>query len=150
MSKTWSKISALFGDKDISVFFDYRGMIASDGEPAVFLPEVAEKAGMFQKKLTSNINRLVTLCNSEYMKQQLNHVSAISNNSDRSLNLFGNNKEMIGKAYELLGIIDNELIKATTSVAQPARFLGRTIRPADEGTGGRTRHLSRLQNQLEA
>ncbi|NQX59993.1 helix-turn-helix domain-containing protein [Paenibacillus qinlingensis] len=111
MSKTWFKLIALFGDEDVSVFFDYRGMKASDGDPAVFLPEVAEKAGLFQKKLTSNINRMVTLCNSEYMMQQLNHVSAMSNILDKSLNIFGHNNQMIENAYDLLGINDNKLIK---------------------------------------
>jgi hypothetical protein len=86
-------------------------MKASDCEPAVFSQDIVEKAVRFQNKLTENIKQVVVLCNSEYMVHQMNYVSSASNHPDRSIHLYGNDKDMVGNAYRLLGIRDNGLIR---------------------------------------
>ena len=111
MIRTWRTISAQLGDRELRLFYDYRAMKASDCEPAVFSQDIVEKAVRFQNKLTENIKQVVVLCNSEYMVHQMNYVSSASNHPDRSIHLYGNDKDMVGNAYRLLGIRDNGLIR---------------------------------------
>lgn len=82
-----------------------------DGEIAVYSPEVAERAVIFQQELLKYSKRVVALCNSEFMVQNLNHVATQSGIIYKATHLYGKDKEMVGRAYELLGIHDNELIK---------------------------------------
>ncbi|GMK39071.1 hypothetical protein PCCS19_21250 [Paenibacillus sp. CCS19] len=112
ISKTLLGICNAYGKGELSVFVDHRDMKSGDGLPAVYSPEVAEKAVLFQREMTAYSNKVVVLCNSEFMVQQMNHVTATSGILDRSVHLYGQDKEMIGKAYELLDINGNELIKA--------------------------------------
>jgi len=51
------------------------------------------------------------LCNSEFMVHHLNNVATQSGIIEKATHLFGQDKEMIGRAYELLDINGNELIK---------------------------------------
>jgi transcriptional regulator with XRE-family HTH domain len=112
MSKTLLGVSSNFPEGELSIFVDHREMKASDGEPAVYSPEVAEKAVLFQQNVVSYSRQAVVLCNSEFMVQQMNHVTTISGIRDKATHLYGKDKEMIGKAYELLDINGNELIKS--------------------------------------
>jgi transcriptional regulator with XRE-family HTH domain len=115
MSRTLLRICTAFGEGELSVFVDHRDMRASDGEPVVYSPEVAEKAVLFQKELTAYSNKVVVLCNSEFMVQQLNYVTVASGIYEKSIHLFGRDKEMVGKAYELLDISGHDLIKTATN-----------------------------------
>jgi hypothetical protein len=89
-------------------------MKAADGKQAVYSPEVAEKAVLFQRELTTYSIRVVVLCNSEFMVQQMNFVTATSGIHDKSIHLFDRDKDMTGKAYDLLDINGNDLITAKT------------------------------------
>ncbi|MDU5947488.1 MAG: helix-turn-helix domain-containing protein [Paenibacillus macerans] len=100
-----------FDRGEISLLVDHRFMLAADREPAVYSPEVAEKAVEFQKKLLGYSKKVVVLCNSQFMVQNLNHVTAISGIYDKSFQLFGKDRDMVQQAYELLGINGNDLIK---------------------------------------
>ncbi|MGO4547316.1 helix-turn-helix domain-containing protein [Paenibacillus sp. 2TAB23] len=111
MTKTWFNLSSLMGGKEAKVFFDYRNMRASDNEPAVFSPEVLEKAVEFQEQLNQNFSQIVVLCNSEYMVHQMNYVASLSSAPNRSVHLFGSDQDMAEHAYRLLGVNGNELIK---------------------------------------
>ncbi|NGQ94517.1 helix-turn-helix transcriptional regulator [Brevibacillus sp. SYP-B805] len=110
MNATLMGICSVFGKGELTLFVDHRDMKASDGEPAVYSPEVAERAVVFQQNLLRYSSRAVVLCNSEFQVQQLNHVTRES--GIPSIHLYGQDKEMVGRAYELLGIHGNELIKA--------------------------------------
>jgi len=112
MSKTLLGICNAFQKEELSVFVDHRDMKATDGKPAVYSIEVAEKAVLFQQELTTYSNKVVVLCNSEFMVQQMNFVTATSGIHDKSIHLFDRDKDMIGKAYELLDINGNDLIQA--------------------------------------
>lgn len=112
MSKTLLGICNAFGKGELNVLVDHRDMKASDGEPVVYSPEVAEKAVTFQQELLKYSKRVVALCNSEYMVQNLNHVATQSGIIHKASHIFGHDKDMVGRAYELLGINDNELVKA--------------------------------------
>ncbi len=86
-------------------------MLAADGEPVVYSPEVAEKAVEFQQKLLRSTKKVAVLCNSEFMVHNLRHVTKESGIHDHSNQLFGKDKDMVQQAYELLGINGNDLIK---------------------------------------
>jgi transcriptional regulator with XRE-family HTH domain len=113
MSKTLIGICNAFGKEELDVLVDHREMKASDGEAVVYSPEVAERAVLFQQELLKYSKRVVALCNSEFMVQNLNHVASQSGIINKATHLFGLDKDMIGKAYELLDINGNELIKVT-------------------------------------
>ena len=70
-----------------------------DGEIAVYSPEVAERAVIFQQELLKYSKRVVALCNSEYMVQNLNHVATQSGIIYKATHLYGKDKEMVGRAY---------------------------------------------------
>ncbi|MFD2671184.1 hypothetical protein ACFSUC_06155 [Marinicrinis sediminis] len=86
-------------------------MLAADGEPVVYSPEVAEKAVLFQQKLLRSANKIAVLCNFEFMVQNIKHVTLESGIHDKSHQLFDKDRVMIQEAYELLGINGNDLIK---------------------------------------
>jgi transcriptional regulator with XRE-family HTH domain len=110
MDSTLMGICSAFSKGDLNVFVDHREMTASDGEPVVYSPEVAERAVVFQQNLLQYSKQAVVLCNSEFMVQQLNHVTKES--GIPSIHLFGQDKAMVSRAYELLNINGNELIEA--------------------------------------
>jgi transcriptional regulator with XRE-family HTH domain len=111
MDRTLIGICNGFDKGEVSVLVDHRDMLAADGEPVVYSPEVAEKAVLFQQKLLKASKRVSILCNSEFMVQNLRHVTTISGIFDQSTPLFGKDKDMVGEAYRLLGITGNDLIK---------------------------------------
>ncbi|QGG57887.1 helix-turn-helix domain-containing protein [Paenibacillus sp. B01] len=111
MSKTLLRIASNFSEGELSIFVDHREMKASDGEPVVYSPEVAERAVLFQQKVISYGKQAVVLCNSEFMVHQMNYVTTISGIRDKATHLYGKDKDMIGKAYEMLDINGNDLIK---------------------------------------
>ena len=102
-------VCSAFGRGELSLLVDHRGMKASDGEPVVYSPEVAERAVLFQQNLLKYNKQAIVLCNSEFMVQQLNHVA--SNSGIQGIHLFGKDQDMICRAFELLDINGNELIK---------------------------------------
>jgi transcriptional regulator with XRE-family HTH domain len=105
-------VCSSFGKGELNVLVDHRDMVASNGIPVVYSPEVAERAVIFQRELTAYSKKVVALCNSEFMVHQLNHVAEQSGAIAIATHLFGQDKEILGKAYHLLGINGNELIKA--------------------------------------
>jgi transcriptional regulator with XRE-family HTH domain len=109
MSCTLLGICSAFGKGELNVLVDHRDMKASDGEAVVYSPVVAEKAVLFQQELAIYSKKVVALCNSEYMVQQLDHVAIISGIHKKATHLFG--QDMVSKAFELLDINGNELIK---------------------------------------
>lgn len=111
ITATLSKIWLTFNEGDLKVLVDHRSMKDSNGEVAVFSPEVAKKSIVLQQKLLTYTNKAVILCNSEFMVNQLNFLKKISGFDDKAHPLFGEDKQMFGKAYQLLDINGNELIK---------------------------------------
>lgn len=111
MSRTLIGLCNAFGKEELNVLVDHRDMKASDGEPVVYSPEVAERAVIFQQELLKYSRRVVALCNSEYMVENLNHVASQSGIIHKATHIYGRDKDMVGTAYDLLGINDNELIK---------------------------------------
>ncbi|NOU91648.1 helix-turn-helix domain-containing protein [Paenibacillus sp. LMG 31456] len=111
MAATLLGICSAFGKGELNVFVDHREMKTADGEPAVYSLEVAERAVIFQQGLTNYSNKVVLLCNSEFMVQQMNHVTTASGISDKSIHLYGQDQDMINKAYQLLDINGSSLIK---------------------------------------
>jgi hypothetical protein len=111
IDSTLMGVCSAFGKGELNIFVDHRYMTASDGEPVVCSPEVAERAIVFQQNLLNYSNKTVVLCNSEFMVQQLNHVTRES--GIESTHLFGQDNEMVGKAYDLLDINGNALIKSS-------------------------------------
>lgn len=95
---------------EINVLIDHRGMVDSSDEMAVYSPEVAERAVIFQEQLINYSKKVVALCNSEFMVQQLNHVAQTSGNIEKATHLFENH--MVERAYCLLDINGNDLIKS--------------------------------------
>lgn len=93
---------------ELKLLVDHREMKAADGQPAVYSPEVAERAIAFQQNLLKFTQQAVVLCNSEFMVHQLNHVTRES--GIPSIHLYGNDEAMVGRAYELLGIHAHDLI----------------------------------------
>ncbi|SFM12349.1 DNA-binding transcriptional regulator, XRE-family HTH domain [Paenibacillus sp. 1_12] len=102
---------SMFDERELSIFVDHREMKASDGEVVVYSPEVVESAMRFQERLNSYSKQIVVLCNSQFMVNQFNQTMQISGIYEKTANLFGSDKDMLGKAYELLDIHSNELIK---------------------------------------
>ncbi|WP_409344576.1 helix-turn-helix domain-containing protein [Paenibacillus sp. MBLB4367] len=113
MASTLLGICSAYGKEELEILVDHREMKTADGEPAVYSPDVAEQAVIFQQGLMTYSKRVVVLCNSAFMVQQLNHVT--SESGIRSIHLFGQDQEMVSRAYELLEINGNELIKAAKS-----------------------------------
>ncbi|MEF3302488.1 helix-turn-helix domain-containing protein [Paenibacillus sp. GYB003] len=111
MDRTLIGICAGFGRGEISLLVDHRLMLAADGEPAVYSPEVTEKAIEFQKNLLIYSKKVAVLCNSQFMVQNLNHVTSISGIYNQSYQLFGKDRFMVQEAYEILGITGNELVR---------------------------------------
>jgi len=103
-------ICSAFGAGELSILVDHRDMKASDGEPAVYSPEVAERATVFQQELTAYSREVICLCNSEFMVQQLNHVARVSGIYEKAIHLYEKDKVMVEKAYSILDIRHNELI----------------------------------------
>lgn len=50
--------------------------------------------------------KVAVLCNSNFMVQNLRHVTAISDIYDQSHQLFGKDRDMVQEAYELLGLAE--------------------------------------------
>jgi transcriptional regulator with XRE-family HTH domain len=105
-------VCSAFGKGELNVLVDHRDMTASNGIPVVYSPEVAERAVVFQRELAAYSKKVVALCNSEFMVHQLNHLAEQSGIMEKATHLFGQDKEMLGQAYHLLGINGNKLIKA--------------------------------------
>lgn len=78
---------------------------------AVFSPEVSKKSIELHQKILPYSKKAVILCNSEYMVNQMNFLTKASGIYDKSHSLFEENKNMLEKAYQLLDIHGNELIK---------------------------------------
>jgi transcriptional regulator with XRE-family HTH domain len=111
MDRTLMGILTGYGKGEVSILVDHRDMLATDGEPVVYSPEVAERAVAFQQNLLKISKRVAVLCNSEFQVQNLRYVTALSGISEQSSPLFGKDKDMVKEAYEILGINGNELIK---------------------------------------
>lgn len=111
MSSTLLGIASNFSKGELNIFVDHRDMKTSDGEPVVYSPEVVEKAVLFQQSVITSSKQAVVLCNSEFMVHQMNYVTAISGIRDKATHLYGKDRDMIGKAYEMLDINGNDLIK---------------------------------------
>lgn len=111
MSATLLDIASNFAKGELSIFVDHRDMKASDGEPVVYSPEVAERAVTFQQKVISHAKQAVVLCNSDFMVHQMNYVTSASGIRDKATHLYSKDREMVGEAYELLNINGNELIR---------------------------------------
>lgn len=109
MDKTLMGVCSAFGKGELNLLVDHREMLAADGTPVVYSPEVAERAIIFQQNLLQYNKSAVVLCNSEFQVEQLNHVTQESGIPNTSL--FDEDKKMVGKAYMLLDINGNELIK---------------------------------------
>jgi transcriptional regulator with XRE-family HTH domain len=105
-------VCSTFRKGELNILIDHREMKTGDGEAAVYSPEVIERAVVFQRKLTTYSNKVVALCNSEFMVHQLNHVATESGIIEKAIHLFGKGRDMIDQAYEILDIHGNELIKA--------------------------------------
>ncbi|MEC0244161.1 helix-turn-helix transcriptional regulator [Paenibacillus dokdonensis] len=110
MSKTLLGICNAFGKGELNILVDHREMSDSTGEIAIYSPEVAERAVAFQQELLVYSKNVVALCNSEFMVQQLNHVAQTSGIIEKATHLF--DKDMLERAYSLLDINGNDLIKA--------------------------------------
>lgn len=104
-------ICSAYGNNELDILVDHRGMKASDGEPVVYSPDIAELAGVFQQELTIYSKRVICLCNSRFMVEQLNHVAKTSGIYDKATHLFEKDRLMVENAYSLLDIHDNELVK---------------------------------------
>lgn len=104
-------ICSAYGKDELNILVDHRNMKTTDGEAVVYSPEVSEAAVLFQQKLTTYSKKVIALCNSEFMVQQLNHVAKSSGIHEKALHLFEKDKEMVERAYSLLDIHGNELIK---------------------------------------
>jgi len=109
MSKTLMGICSSFGKGELRLFVDHRDMKASDGEPVVYSPIVADRAIAFQRNLLLYSSKAVVLCNSEFQVHQLKRITQES--GIPTVPLFGRDKDMVGQAYELLDINGNDLIK---------------------------------------
>lgn len=104
-------ICSAYGKDELNILVDHRNMKAADGEVVVYSPDIIEAAVDFQQKLMLYSKKVIALCNSEFMVQQLNHVSTTSGIRDKALHLFQKDKDMVEKAYSLFDIHGNELIK---------------------------------------
>lgn len=113
MTATLTDISNSFDKDELSIFVDHREMKTADGIPAVYSPDVADRAVIFQQKVISCSKQAVVLCNSNFMVHQMNFVTQTSGIRDKATHIYGKDKDMIGQAYQLLDIHGNALIKAT-------------------------------------
>lgn len=95
---------------EISLLIDHRSMCAKDGEPAIYSPEVAEKAVQFQQTCLKFSKKAAVLCNSQFMVENLRYVTMTSG-FHNSHQLFGKDRDMVQEAYSLIGIHDNPLVK---------------------------------------
>ncbi|WP_336787278.1 helix-turn-helix domain-containing protein [Paenibacillus sp. MMO-177] len=111
MSNIVLGICSAYGKDELDVLVDHRGMVTSDGEPVVYSPEVAERAVQFQQELTAYSKKVLVLCNSEFMVEQLNHVAKASGIFDKASHLFDKDKDMVGKAYETFDLHDHPFIR---------------------------------------
>lgn len=107
-------ICSAYGKDELNILVDHRDMKTTDGEAVVYSPEVTEAAVVFQQKLTTYSKKVVALCNSEFMVQQLNHVATTSGIRDKALHLYERDRDMVERAYSLLDIHGNELIKTSS------------------------------------
>lgn len=104
-------LCSAFGHGELNILVDHREMKAADGEAVVYSPEVTERAALFQQELATYSNKVVCLCNSAYMVQQLNHLAKTSGIFDKATHLFEPDQAMVGRAYSILDIRDNALIR---------------------------------------
>lgn len=99
-----------YGKGELNILVDHRDMKASDGEPVVYSPEVSERAAIFQQELTTYSKKVVCLCNSEFMVQQLNQLAKTSGIYEKATHIYDKDKDMVGRAYSILDINGNTLI----------------------------------------
>lgn len=104
-------ICTAYGRDELNIIVDHRDMKASDGEPVVYSPEVSDRAVVFQQELIKYSKQVAVLCNSQFMQQQMDHVTRISGIYDKTIPLFGADKDMVGTAFQMFDINGNELIK---------------------------------------
>ncbi len=102
-------ICSAFGKGGLRVLVDHRQMLTSQGEPAVYSPEIIEEADIFQRHLYEYSKKTVVLCNSDFMVQQFNFITKV--NGTDSTHLFGQDKQMVEQAFRLLDINGNDLIQ---------------------------------------
>lgn len=112
MCKKLMGICSAYGRDELNIIVDHRDMKASDGEPVVYSPEVSERAVVFQQELTKYSKQVAVLCNSQFMQQQMVHVTKISGIHDKTIPLFGSDKDMVGTAFQMFDINGNGLIKS--------------------------------------
>ncbi|WP_245855980.1 helix-turn-helix domain-containing protein [Paenibacillus rigui] len=94
----------------IKLLIDNRGMM-TNGQPFVFTPEVNEKNEELQRWMFPHCKKVVVLCNSKLMKNQLDRLATRSGINSISLHLFGkNSSQVIQEAYQFLEIPNNQLI----------------------------------------
>ncbi|GLX66803.1 helix-turn-helix domain-containing protein [Paenibacillus glycanilyticus] len=106
-------ICSAYGKDELNILVDHREMKSIDGEAVVYSPEISEAAVKFQQKLMTYSKKVIALCNSEFMVQQLNHVAQESGIHEKALHLFEKDKTMVERAYSLLDIHGNELIRTS-------------------------------------
>lgn len=111
MDRTLFGVCSGYGKGEISLLVDHRNMLAADGQPVVYSPDVAEKAVLFQQQLLKVSKKVTVLCNSQFMVENLRHVTKTSGIHEQSHQLFGKDKDMVQEAYSLLDINGNTLIK---------------------------------------
>ncbi|MEK3686762.1 helix-turn-helix domain-containing protein [Paenibacillus sp. FSL R10-2736] len=105
-------ICSAYGKDELNIIVDHRDMMASDGEPVVYSPEVSDRAVVFQQELTKYSKQVAVLCNSQFMQEQMDHVTRISGIHDKTKPLFGSDKDMVGTAFQMFDINGNGLIKS--------------------------------------
>ncbi|ASA25633.1 hypothetical protein [Paenibacillus donghaensis] len=97
----------------MNIIVDHREMKTANGEAAVYSPEVAERAVLFQQMLMDYSKKAIVLCNSEFMVHQMHHVTKISGIYDKTVPLFAKDRAMVDQAYSIAGLNGNEIITYT-------------------------------------
>ncbi|MEI7026944.1 helix-turn-helix domain-containing protein [Paenibacillus sp. y28] len=121
MSAILLNASSAFAHGELNLLIDHREMKASDGQPIVYSPKIADMAISFQQKMFAYSNNIVVLCNSEFMVNQMDVVTRLSGVYDKSAHFFGQDQDILGQAYRLLDIHGHDLVQ-TNHPKTPASF----------------------------
>lgn len=113
MSKTLRDVCSAFKQGELNIIVDHREMKTANGEAAVYSPDVADRAVLFQQMLMDYSKKAIVLCNSDFMVHQLHHVTKISGIYDKTVPLYAKDRAMVDQAYSIAGVNGNELITYT-------------------------------------
>ncbi|TWT25161.1 helix-turn-helix domain-containing protein [Planomicrobium sp. CPCC 101110] len=123
ISKKIKSLAMLLRKGEIKLLIDNRSMMI-DGQPFVFAPEVYDVWEELQEWLCPYIDQVVVLCNSTFMRNQLDRLAKRSGIGCFSKHIYSEDVEKSNaKALEFLGITESRILLKPTADAEKGSYV---------------------------